>query len=89
MEAINLNNMGTQVPVQELIWANIKDLPKESISEILDFIVFVRTKTFHPEVLEQSVEPNSLHHELSVLDYAETSHLESEFADYQALYPHE
>lgn len=81
--------MGTQVPIQEIIWANIKDLPKESISEILDFIVFMRTKAFRPEVLEQPSVQDFLRHDLSVLDAADTSHLEFEFADYQVLYPYE
>jgi hypothetical protein len=89
MEARNMKNIGAQVPIQEVIWANIKDLPKESISEILDFIVFVRTKTFHPEVLEQPAGRGLFHRDLSTLDETETAHLEHEFADYQALYPHE
>lgn len=84
-----MKNITVQAPIQDVIWANIKDLPKESISEILDFIVFVRTKNFRPEVLEQPAKHDSLHYELSVLDKAETSHLELEFEDYQSLYPHE
>ena len=89
MDTSSMKNSSQMVSVQEAIWANVKDLPKESIIEILDFIIFIRTKTFHPEVLEQSVEQISLHHELSNLDNAQTSHLESEFADYQSLYPYE
>ena len=88
MESNRLQNVGKTLPIQELIWANIKDLPKESVQEILAFIVFVRTKNFHPEVLK-SPEVELLRHELSTLDAHELAHLELEFADYQALYPHE
>ncbi len=80
--------MGKSLPIQEIIWANIKDLPKESIQEILTFIVFVRTKTLHPDVLK-NYEDELLNHELSSLDKHELAHLELEFADYQSLYPHE
>lgn len=74
--------------IQELIWANIQDLPKESIQEVLTFIVFVRAKSLHPEMLT-SPERDLLRYELSTLDARENQHLELEFADYQALYPHE
>ncbi len=83
-----MHNAGKTLPIQELIWANIKDLPKESIQEILAFIVFVRTKSLHPEMLK-SPESELLRHELSALDAHELAHLEEEFAGYQALYPHE
>lgn len=81
--------MGTQVPIQEVIWANIKDLPKDRISEILDFITFVRTKTFRPQILEEPAILDSIHHDLGVLDSTEHIHLEQEFSDYQVLYPYE
>ena len=88
MEPNGSQNMGKSLPIQEIIWANIKDLPKESIQEILTFIVFVRTKTLHPDVLK-NYEDELLNHELSSLDKHELAHLELEFADYQSLYPHE
>ncbi len=83
-----MQNINRTLHIQELIWDNIKDLPRESIQEILAFIVFVRTKNFHPEVLK-SPESELLHHELRVLDSHELAHLELEFADYQTQYPHE
>ncbi len=88
MESNRLQNAGKALPIQELIWANIKDLPHESIQEILAFIAFVRTKNFHPEVLK-SPASELIRHELSTLNEHELAHLELEFADYQALYPHE
>jgi len=88
MEPNKMHNAGKTLPIQELIWANIKDLPKESIQEILAFIVFVRTKSLHPGMLK-SPESELLRHELSALDAHELAHLEEEFAGYQALYPHE
>ncbi|MEO6758331.1 MAG: hypothetical protein ABIO24_02675 [Saprospiraceae bacterium] len=81
-------NVGSTRPIQEFILANIKDLPQESIREILAFIFFVRTKTFHPEVLTAHGD-ELLHHDLSELDKHELAHLELEFADYQSLYPYE
>lgn len=74
--------------IQDVIWANVKDLPQESIQEILAFILFVRTKTFHPEVLKGQAD-ELLQRELTNLDKHELAHLELEFADYKSLYPHE
>ena len=88
MPSNTLQGAATTRTIQELIWANIQDLPKESIQEVLTFIVFIRAKSFHPEMLA-SPERDLLRYELSVLDAQEKRHLELEFADYQALYPHE
>ena len=88
MDSNRLQRAGKTLLIQDLIWANIKDLPKESIQEILAFIAFVRTKNFHPEVLK-SPESELLRQELSMLNEHELAHLEFEFAGYQSLYPHE
>jgi hypothetical protein len=88
MQSNRLYNTQKAPPIQDLIWANIKDLPKESIQEVLAFIVFVRTKNLRPELLT-SPEYDLLNYELTVLDAQEAAHLELEFADYQSLYPHE
>lgn len=50
-----------------------------------DFLVFIRAKTFRPELLERDL----LQLDLTLLDQAEKKHLEEEFADYKTLYPHE
>ena len=86
MEPYRPQSAGNILPMQDIIWANIKDLPQESIQEILAFIVFVRTKTLHPEVLEGYADVLP-HGELSSLDKHELAHLELEFADYQSIYP--
>ncbi len=88
MESNILQGASKALPIQELIWANIKDLPKESIQEVLAFIVFVRAKNRYPKMLENP-EADLLRYELSALDEREAQHLELEFADYQNLYPHE
>ena len=49
-----------------------------------DFIAFIRTKTFRPELLERDL----LQLDLSLLDLAERVHLEEEFADYKTIHPH-
>ena len=88
MEPNRPQSAANAIPIQDLIWANVKDLPQESIQEILAFIVFVRTKTFYPEVLKDNA-AGLLQRELSSLDKHELVHLELEFANYQSLYPHE
>ncbi len=57
-----------------------KDLPKEALQEILDFICFIRSKNKKEQI-------NSLNSELSYLNKSQIDHLEEEFADYKTLYP--
>ena len=57
-----------------------KDLPKEALQEILDFISFIRLKNKKEQI-------NSLNSELSYLNKSQIDHLEEEFTDYKTLYP--
>lgn len=72
---------------KELIWSSVKDLPDESLYEILSFIVYVRKKTFQPELFK--IDYELLNNVLSTKDIRETSHLLEEFDDYKILYPNE
>lgn len=75
-----------QADIMALIWANIQDLPKESMAEILDFIVFIRAKNFQPEIFKPPYN-TLIKEDLSVLNEEETAHLEQEFKDYKKTYP--
>jgi hypothetical protein len=72
---------------KEFIWSYIKDLPTESLNEIISFIVYVRKKTLQPELFKSDY--NLLATELSEKDNFETKHLLEEFDNYKTKYPHE
>jgi len=61
---------------------NTKGLSQETLQEILDFARFIRLKK-----LKNS--PDDVSTELSLMDSAETAHLEEEFTDYKKRYPNE
>ena len=61
---------------------NTKGLSQDSLREILDFARFIRLKK-----LKNS--PDDVSTELSLMDSAETAHLEEEFTDYKKRYPNE
>lgn len=42
----------TNFDVREFIWQTMKSLPEESVNEILNFVLFVQSKTLHPEFYE-------------------------------------
>ena len=79
----DLHNIHTK----EFIWNYVKDLPIESLDEILSFIVYVRKKTFQPELFK--IDYALLNNELSQKDEQETTHLLAEFDNYKTKYPHE
>ena len=80
--------MTTQM-YQQLIIEGIKGLPTEMLTEIADFVYFVRKRVSQPRVFEQDQRDALLNVELKQLSREETSHLEEEFTDYERLYPHE
>ncbi len=73
--------------VQEFIWQSVKDLPKESIDEILSFVLYVRKKNSQPELF--NIEYEILNDELHQNSINETRHLEKEFENYKNEFPHE
>ena len=82
-----MENINPAFNVKEFVWSNIKDLPKDSLNEILSFIVYVRKKTYQPDLFKFQYPP--LYEELSNLDKFEATHLLEEFQDYKTLYPNE
>ena len=72
---------------QQLIIEGIKGLPPETLVEIVDFIYFLRQRTFQPQVFEDEIQNNLLNAELRQLSGFEEAHLEEEFENYDQLYP--
>jgi len=72
---------------QKLILEGIQELPPESLSEIMDFVYFIRKKTLQPSLFDQEIQ--RIQQTLSTMHQEELNHLEKEFENYQELYPHE
>lgn len=71
---------------QKLIIDGIQELPPESLSEIMDFVYFIRKNVFQPYLFKQEIQ--NIQQTLDVMSRDELNHLEAEFESYQALYPH-
>jgi hypothetical protein len=76
-----LNDMNTAQLEKEVL-QYIKDLPKEALQEVIDFIRFLRQKN-SVKSLEY------IQHETSTLNASQIVHLEEEFEYYQKKYPRE
>jgi hypothetical protein len=74
---------------EQLIVEGIKGLPPEALSEIADFIYFVRKRVLQPQTFEEERQDALLRVELRQLSRNEEAHLEKEFEDYDKLYPRE
>lgn len=77
-----------QLEFEKRIHEEIKGLPENMLSEILDFALFLRHKISHKPDQRKSYE-TGINQELDKLDNTELIHLEEEFRDYKKLYPHE
>jgi len=78
---MNVNNL------EQLIIEGIKGLPQELLTEIIDFIYFVRKKATQPEAYQEEIQNVLLELDVKRLDYDEAIHLEKEFEDYDKIYP--
>lgn len=74
---------------QQLILEGTRDLPNETLQEIVDFVLFLRKRTFDREGFDREMESVILHAELSDLDRTEGSHLEMEVDGYEQRFPRE
>jgi len=83
----NLNFYNNPTLLQRFIWQSIKDLPNESVDEILSYVIYVRKKNMQPELFDTECE--ILAEELRQNSLKETQHLESEFENYKRDFPHE
>ncbi len=79
----------TRSTYDDLILQGIKGLPPDVLAEIVDYIYFVRKKIFQPTAFQDEIHAIMMGRELDVLSQNELAHLEDEFKDYQARYPHE
>lgn len=68
------------VDYEKMIVQGIKGLPSQYLSEIADFVIFLRQK---------SIKQYNFQEELSRLNESEINHLEEEFKDFDILFPKE
>ncbi len=69
--------------IEKMIIEEAKDLSVESLNEILDFILFIKTKKMK-KAFEKDIKT-----ELDSLNKMSLVHLEEEFLNYKELYPRE
>lgn len=72
---------------KQLIIDGIQDLPTELLSEVVDFVYFLRMRATRPELFAAEKYAQLLHQESLQLDADEAKHLELEFADYEQRFP--
>jgi len=77
----------TKEVVEKMIVEETKNLSFETLSEILDFIQFLKTKK-HPDFLSGTFKED-IESDLNKLGTVSLLHLEDEFTDYKEKYPHE
>ncbi|MFN8345899.1 MAG: hypothetical protein U0X91_12880 [Spirosomataceae bacterium] len=68
------------IDYEKVIVQGIKGLPNQYLSEIADFVIFLRQK---------SIKQYNFQEELSRLNESEINHLEEEFKDFDTLFPKE
>ena len=71
------------VDFENVILQGIRGLPKQYVSEVADFVLFLRQKAI------QNNDFYDFKKELSLLNEQEISHLEEEFKDFDKLFPKE
>ena len=74
---------------QELITEGIRGLPEELLSQIADFVYFVRRRVAQPKAYETEMYSTLLQTELGRMNQHQLSHLEEEFANYEQQFPKE
>ncbi|WP_460981081.1 hypothetical protein [Spirosoma fluminis] len=70
---------------EQLIVEGIKGLPQQYLSEVADFVLFLRRRV----VEQQPYDIDSIRQELSLLDARERQHLDDDFADFYQRFPKE
>lgn len=77
----------SKTSIEKIIVDETKGLSNEALSEILDFIRFIKYKNLNRDS-KNEFEKN-INQNLSKLSQASLVHLENEFENYKELYPHE
>ncbi|MEZ0484524.1 hypothetical protein [Fibrella aquatica] len=75
--------MNTAPNFEQLIVEGIKGLPQQYLSEVADFVLFLRRRV----VEHQPYDVHSIQQELSGLDARQQQHLENEFTDFYRRFP--
>ncbi len=70
------------IEVQRNIIYGLRDLPMEKLQEVLDFVFFLRKKTFEPESFEQEIQ--AIHNKKEEIPEALGLLLEERLAKYEA-----
>ncbi|MBI5915797.1 MAG: hypothetical protein HY842_10495 [Bacteroidetes bacterium] len=76
----------TSVTLKQIIQNGIHDLPKDSLQEVANFVLFVRARLKQGKSFNEQALAAFLAQELQALSATETSHLEQEFENYQNRY---
>ena len=66
--------------IEQAVLENLKVLPPGKKQEVLEFAEFLSKK-------EKNGSKTNIDHELSLMDENELTHLETEFENYEQLYP--
>lgn len=74
---------------QQLILEGTRDFPPETLQEVVDFVLFLRKRTFDREGFDREMESVLLHAELAELSRTEESHLEMEVEGYEQRFQRE
>ena len=77
--------MDVSVNLEQIIKEGIKGLPQTYLSEVADFVVFVRRRAMK----QQPYDMTAIRQELSQLSAHEQAHLEEEFRDFDQQFPRE
>ena len=72
--------MTQTIEFEQVIMQGIKDLPQQYLSEVADFVVFLRQK---------SIKSYNFQDELSLMNEHQIKHLEDEFKDFDKQFPKE
>jgi hypothetical protein len=77
--------MNTPLNLEQLITEGIKGLPQTYLSEVADFVLFIRRRALE----QQPYNMADIQPELSLLSAHEQRHLEEEFANFDQQFPKE
>ena len=78
--------MTQNIDFESVILQGIKELPRHYLSEIADFVVFIRHKAIEEKY---SYNFEDISRELSIANDHEIKHLEEEFKDFDQQFPKE
>ncbi len=77
----------SKTAIRKMIIEETQNLPFETLSEILDFIQFIKSKKL--KKLSEETFEEDIKKDLNKLNTVSLLHLENEFADYKEKYPYE